>query len=149
MTYDKELKTVEGIWLRVTNSGWSLGDPLVNKQISLRQARAWLAREDGRFDDNDGQWYETAPAESGGSPEWVALMSEMNLNPSMVCECFEATLPVEFFGGAKAAGFLEYQTRVTRANDDLYNHSHDLGGSRREKVAVVSEMHGVKAEDVG
>ena len=147
MKYDQTDRTMTGVWIRLSREGMSLGDSDNPMPVSIRQARAWAARTDGRYDD-DEDWNEIGPVECEGDPAWIALMDDWLLHSSFSYECFNATVPVEYWGSAKKAKDYAYRCALRHANDDLHNPSFNLGGSRLDRVKATAAMYGVQESDI-
>lgn len=148
MVYDMDNRTMTGVWLLISRNVMWIGDPCSPTRVSIRQARAWSAREDLRFDDDNGDWYEVGEPDGEGEQCWIDLMEHWNLDPSRSYECYMATIPVEYWGSKRLAENADYKRRVRQASDDLHNPSFPMDGSRAGRVRATASMYGVNESDL-
>ena len=149
MKYESVDRTMNEVWLRLSRCGMRVLHYETTTIVSMQQARAWASRADLRFSDDDGDWAVTGVPDGDGEQGWIDLMVDWGLDPKASYECFNATIPVEFFGGKKAALAYSYQARLRQAKDDMHNPSCRMDhATNAEMVRVTAEMYGVNESEL-
>ena len=148
MQYDAVDRTMNEVWLRLNRCGMKVMH-WGQTSVSMRQANAWASRNDLRFRDDDGNWEETGLPEGDGEQGWIDLMVDWGLDPKKSYECYDATVPVEFWGGKRAALAFCYKSRLRYAQDDMRNPSCRMDhATHAEMVSVTADMYGVEETDL-